>query len=422
VNSEKVLMELRRPLKRLGLCCVLPLVLGGILAADTETVLHNFTGLGDGRQPNSRLVSDSSGALYGTTQGTGQYGNGTIFKLTPPGRGKNYWTETTLYAFSGATDGGGPAGALTFGRSGSLYGTTAYGGEFGYGTVFQLSPRKNGNDSWIETVLYNFTGASDGGQPGGGVIFDKKGSLYGTTQTGGNSSRNGTVFKLTPPKSVNTPWAERVLYAFDGVSNTVNPLSGLIFDNTGALYGTTVGGGQSHCGSVFQLVPPTKGQSAWTETDSYSFTCGADGENPYSTLVFDDAGALYGTTDNGGNFDYGVVFRLAPSDGRNNQRTETVLYSFTGDGDGAYPIAGPLVFDKAGGLYGTTSGAPVNYGSVFKLLKKPDGWTEITLYQFTGGMDGGNPVSGLLLRDSKLWGTTALGGAFGNGTAFKVGR
>jgi hypothetical protein len=98
-----------------------------------------------------------------------------------------------------------------------------------------------------------------------------------------------------------------------------------------------------------------------------------------------------------------------------------LFISFTGDRDGAHPIAGPLVFDKAGALYGTTSGAPVNYGSVFKLLKKPDGWTEITLYHFTGGMDGGNPVASLLLRDSKLWGTTALGGEFGNGTAFKVG-
>jgi uncharacterized repeat protein (TIGR03803 family) len=285
--------------------------------------------------------------------------------------------------------------------------------------VFRLNPPTKSKKNWTETVLYNFTGKSDGGTPEGGVILDDKGALYGTTTIGGDVSSNGTVFKLTHHRRRDT-WIESILYAFTGFSNSVSPLAGLVFES-GALYGTTAKGGQSHCGSVFQLRPPPKGQKFWTESDIYSFNCGRDGGNPYSSVVFDETGTVYGITDNGGQYGYGVVFSLAPPAISANW-TETVLYSFTGGKDGAHPFGGPLVFDHSGALYGTTSGAPVNSGSVFKLLPHGGGrWTEITLHQFSGGDDGADPTAGLTLCKGRLWGTTALGGKFGLGTAFEVG-
>jgi uncharacterized repeat protein (TIGR03803 family) len=232
-----------------------------------ETVLYNFTGGADGRYGSSSLIFDSSGALYGTAGGGGNSGNGTVYKLTPPSSG-TAWNFTLLYAFAaGSGSNGGPDGVfpsyapLIFDRSGALYGTTRAGGPcsdcgYGFGTVYKLTPPAppaTPGTPWTETVLHFFTGFTDGNEPDGGVIFHPHGSLYGTTSNGGAGW--GTIYKLTPPAKRTTPespWTNTVLHTFSSVPDGQNPYSGLIFDRHGTLYGTTARGG-SAVGTVFQV-------------------------------------------------------------------------------------------------------------------------------------------------------------------------
>jgi uncharacterized repeat protein (TIGR03803 family) len=249
------------------------------------------------------------------------------------------------------------------------------------------------------TELYSFTGGVDGNTPDAGLIADNAGNLYGTTAFGGAYS-NGVVFKLTPAGT------ETTLYSFTGGNDGGNPFDSLVFDGAGNLYGTTEFGGAYSNGMVFKLTP------AGTETTLYSFTGGSDGAYPVAGLIFDSAGNLYGTTELGGGSCCGVVFKLTPTG------TETVLHSFTGGNDGGMPIAG-VIADSAGNLYGTTfNGGAYGFGVVFKLT--PTG-TETPLYSFTGGNDGGYLYGGVILDSAgNLYGTTIDGGAYGWGTAYKV--
>ena len=184
-----------------------------------------------------------------------------VYSLSPPATGCKTalcpWTETILYQFTGGSDGSNPGGNLTFDRAGNLYGTTPYGGAFGQGTVFKLTPSNGG---WTESVLHSFTGGSDGEQPNGGVILDEAGNLYGTTWEGGGSGcwgpGCGTVFQLTPSGS---GWKENILYSFQYGTDGGYPIGGLIFDPSGNLYGTTTSGGSGGGGTVFELSPPAKG-------------------------------------------------------------------------------------------------------------------------------------------------------------------
>jgi uncharacterized repeat protein (TIGR03803 family) len=184
---------------------------------------------------------------------------GVVFELSPPSEGGGSWTETVLYGFRGRGDGSTPVGRLIFDSEGNLYGTTSYTWylESGSGVVFELSPPSGGAGSWTQTVLYTFTGASDGGSPEAGLIFDSKGNLYGTTLYGGAGS--GVAFELSPP-SGGGPWTETVLYTFTGASDGGLPFAGLISDSQGNLYGTTEEGGHcakgTGCGVVFELSPP----------------------------------------------------------------------------------------------------------------------------------------------------------------------
>jgi uncharacterized repeat protein (TIGR03803 family) len=273
--------------------------------------------------------------------------------------------------------------------------------------VFKLSP------SGTETVLYSFTGGADGATPYAGLIQDGAGNLYGTTPYAGTSGQ-GVVFKLIRCDSTPSGYEFKVLHSFTGGADGAIPFAGLVGDPAGNLYGTTYFGGATSacyppygCGVVFKLSP------SGTETVLYSFT-GLDGFNP-NGLVRDAAGNLYGTTVVTwlGNQEVGagVVFKLSPN------RTETVLYSFTGGADGGFPQAG-VIRDSAGNFYGTTyfgggsSACPVfdnSCGVVFKL--SPTG-TETVLHSFTGGADGGNPNAGLIQDAAgNLYGTTILGGA-----------
>jgi len=372
--------------------------------AQTYTVLHTFRIRTDGAFPYAGVIRDAEGNLYGTSFGGGAHKYGTVFKLSNPGK------ETLLYSFTGGADGGGPEGGVIRDAEGNFYGTTSYGGDLscpstpvgsGCGVVFKLSTTGK------ETVLYTFKGGTDGAEPQAGVIRDAKGNLYGTASYGGDLSECqgsgcGVVFK------VSATGKQTVLYSFTGGSDGGSPVQGLIRDGNGNLYGTTYAGGnmscQYGCGVVFRLSKTGK------ETVLYSFTGGTDGAKPWSGVIRDAAGNLYGTTGRGGDLagcsgsGCGTVFRLSKTN------EETVLYSFKLGTDGGDPQAG-VIRDAEGNLYGTTSGGgnqSSGAGVVFKVNKQNE---ETVLYSFTGGTDGAYPAAGVI-RDAKgnLYGTTIFGG------------
>jgi uncharacterized repeat protein (TIGR03803 family) len=258
-------------------------------------------------------VFDTKGNLYVLGGGA----DGSIVELTPQPGGT--WNSTTLYTFTGGNDGKLPESGVIVDHAGNLYGTTLLGGgSTQCGVVYELSPQTNG--SWTESILHSFTGtASDGCYPQAEVIVDHKGNLYGTTQDGGLgpcTSGCGVVFELSPPAQEGGAWTETVLHKFNN-TNGANPYAGLAIDSTGALYGTTAAGGNgpcepkgAGCGTVFRLTPPSKPGGAWSEI-FYSFQ-GPDGENPFANVILDESkGVLYGTTRNGGTYDYGTVFQIA---------------------------------------------------------------------------------------------------------------
>lgn len=234
-------------------------------------------------------------------------------------------TENVLYSFTGGSDGGEPEANL-IGRNSNLYSTTFNGGASGFGTVFQLTP---GSPNWTETVLYSFTGGADGGSPAGDVIFDSLGNLYGTTN-GYGAYHGGTVFQLKPGSP---NWTLKVLHTFRGGTDGASPLGGVVFDTKGNLYGTTNEGGGR--GVVFKLAPQTTGD--WTETVLHRFARKVhphDGCFPDDAPILDAAGNLYGTTNGCGAYGYGTVFELTPG---SPSWAEKLLYSFSDGNDGALP-------------------------------------------------------------------------------------
>lgn len=398
--------------------------------AMTETILHSFVSLPQGANPQSNLVADSTGNLYGTTYGGGNYGQGTVFEVTADSGGK--WRERVLYTFSGGSDGGNPAAGLIFDGAGNLYGTTSNGGAvgqngcyyYGCGVVFELSPVGNGD--WAESVLWSFAGGNDGNQPLAGLAIDHSGNLFGTTYYGG-SDYWGDVFKLTP--NGDGTWTESILYTFTDGTDGGGPAASLTFDSSGAIYGTTQYGGNVNCdsyapkrdiygcGTVFRLIKNS--DNSWSETVLHSFLI-TDGGFPVANVIFDSAGSLYGTTASGpGLCGCGTVFRLSPnSDG---SWTHTMLYNFEGGPDGRTPVAG-LIFGNEGRIYGTTmlgGGSPYcgggeACGTVFELSQNKGGaWREKVIFRFAAesANSGADPVAGLLMdRAGNLYGTTAGGG------------
>jgi uncharacterized repeat protein (TIGR03803 family) len=352
--------------------------------AQTYVVLHRFKGT-DGAAPYGLLTLDRKGNLYGMTRDGGAHDKGTVFKLSNT-------REKLLYSFSGTPDGAHPLRGLIRDSAGNLYGATALGGTFGGGAVFKLDVKGN------ESVLYGFAGGKDGEQPQSSLVRDPAGILYGTTLLGGTSN-NGTVFK------VDTTGTQTVLHSFAGGADGEFPYSGLIRDAQGYLYGTTGGDGFSSLGTIFKV--DTTGH----ETVLYSFQGGVDGEQPMGSVIRDSARNLYGTTYLGGSGS-GTVFKL------DKNGNHTVLYSFAGGADGANPLGG-LVRDQAGTLYGTTeNGGTENSGTVFAVDTTG---RETVLHSFSEtGRDGKYPEAGLV-RDSQgnLYGVTYLGGT-GNGIVFKL--
>jgi uncharacterized repeat protein (TIGR03803 family) len=325
------------------------------------------------------------------------------------------YRESVIHSFTANTDGRSPSSGLVTDSSGNLYGATSWGGMIpskcvngtfkGCGTLFKIDP--NGT----LTVLYSFTGSADGAHPIANLFRDKAGNMYGTTETGGDRSCSqgfgcGVVFKI------GRTGKERVLYRFGDAVGGWHPSAGVIQDDAGNLYGTTELGGDlscslgysEGCGVVFKL------DIAGNETALHTFTGGADGAGPFAGVIRDTAGNLYGTTISGGDYGYGVVFKL---DAAGN---ETVLHAFSGGADGAYPSGG-LIQDTAGNLYGTSEfggdlscDSPTGCGVVFKL----DNAQNLTILHSFSGLDGAFPQSKLLLDSAgKLSGVTGGGGHTG---------
>jgi uncharacterized repeat protein (TIGR03803 family) len=409
-------------------------------------VLWSFSGAADGGFSLARLIADRTGALYGTGFQGGSHncpgGCGTIFKLIPPTQDRTAWSEITLHSFSGGSDGDLPQAGL-FARNESpspnksLYGTTT-GFEGGNGTVFRVT-------DGTFTTLWNFTGGVDGANPEAGLIADEEtGTLYGTASCC-NSGGFGAVFKIDTIERTLTP-----IWSFSGGSGGATPSGALLADEKGALYGTTIGGGNlsapvcanlGGCGVVFKLTPPTAGNIAWTLTTLWTFSGGNDGASPFvAGLIADETGALYGTTGAGGAFPAecggvgcGTVFKLSPPAAEQTAWSLTTLWSFSGGADGGFPTAG-LIADQTGALYGTTyNGGAFGAGVVFKLTPPAAAgqtpWAETVLWTFTGGSDGALP-GGELIADERgaLYGTTQFGGdlaapacpGFGCGVVFKL--
>jgi uncharacterized repeat protein (TIGR03803 family) len=391
-----------------------------------ENVLYSFPGAASGANPYAGLILDTAGNLYGTTGGGGNStecslgsGCGAVFMLAPPSSSNTNWTETVLYSFQGGTtDGSGPQSNLVLDAKGALYGTTSSGGAHALGAVFKLTPPATQGGAWTESLLYSFKGGTDGSNPASGLIFDTKGALYGTTPIGG-ANNFGIAFKLTAPTK-GTTWAETLLYTFKGLTDGGKPYAALVL-KANNLYGTVLDGGTSSQGAIFELTAPAKMGGAWAESVIYSFTGGADGGKPYAALILDKAGNLYSTTGLGGAGEFGTVFKLTAPKTGSTTWTESVLYSFGGGPDGSYARTG-LVFDTKGNLYGTTGVGTGNSGVVFELTPPKTGtaWPETVLWTFSGSGDGGNPAAGLVVSGTNLFGTTSLGGEYSKGVVFEV--
>jgi uncharacterized repeat protein (TIGR03803 family) len=270
------------------------------LASSSESVLHSFSGGNDGFGPGSPVVFDSCGNLFGTTPDGGKGAQGVIYELSPHGVG---WKERILHAFTGGDDGGtGSLGSLLRDASGNLYGVTETGGAHSDGTVFMLSPRAKKAKL---TTLYAFEGTPDAASPYGGLIADTSGNLYGTTYYGGANGL-GTVFELV--KRGGNVYRERVLYSFRGGNDGSSSTSTLVFGAPRHLYGTTsAGGGSCDCGTIFEL--ETK---SGKEKVLHVFGASGDGAYPYYGLTKDSSGNFYGTTVAGGRSNQGTVFEFTP--------------------------------------------------------------------------------------------------------------
>ena len=394
-------------------------------SSDTQTVLYTFqgihTGKSDGSSPYGGLLADSAGNLYGTTYYGGTAcallktkGCGTVYEVSPSSSGA--WTETVLYRFSGGADGAFPTSKLLSDASGNMYGTTYDGGSTaqcsaGCGTIFELSPSASG---WTFTTIYTFAGGSDGSNPECGLIFDASGNLYGTTAFGGDMTLGiggGTVFELALSAG---GWTKTILFTFPNsgsLSQGVFPIAGLTFDAAGNLYGTASQGGSFNqnggcsnggCGTVFRLTPSSTG---WRYGLLYTFQ-GPKGIQPNASLVIDQTGNLYGTTNNA-LAGAGVVFELSPT--AQGQWKLTLLHVFNGS-DGIVPQG--LLMDASGNLFGTSSAV------AYKLSpSNSGGW----VFQILSTLADGDSA-GPLLRDAanNLYGVTYGGGSQEAGTVYEL--
>ncbi len=325
-------------------------------------VLHTFTkGAGDGTFPQGALVLDAEGNLYGTTVFGGADGYGTVYELSPTAAGP--WNETILYSFKNGFDGSAPNSGVIFDTAGNLYGVTEGGGSGGLGTVFELSLV---NGLWVESILHAFVwDTADGNYPWG-IAMDASGNLWGVTALGGSLtacpfSGCGTVYELIRAEN----WRENIVYDFQYGNDGYQPVGALVFDSSGNIYGTAWLGGAPDGGIVFQMTPSTGG--TWTEAILHTFGGAPDGFRPFSGLTFDQAGNLYGTTEGGGApCNCGTVFEMSPA--ADGSWTESIVYDFEPTAkDGRFPV-GNVIFGPGSLLYGATNyGGPAGAGTVYQV-------------------------------------------------------
>jgi uncharacterized repeat protein (TIGR03803 family) len=371
-------------LSRLGLIAVLGVLLLTSASGPAFSILYRFGSPGDGVGPNG-LIS-FNGVFYGATVSGGTSYLGTIYELQPPATPGAAWTETVLHSFAGGSaDGCIPFAGPVAGPNGALYGATEQGGPSDGGTVYVLQPPAAPGGPWVEKMIYAFTGGADGRAPSASVVLGPGGQVYGTTQAGGATGW-GTAFELSPPAGGSGAWTEKVLHSFTNGADGGEPFATPTLGPDGALYGTVYGGGAYGVGAVYKLTPPTVAGGDWTEAVLYSFTGGVDGFAPTKEVVLGKGGTLYGTTDGSDSAPRGTVFQLTPPASPGDVWTESVIYDFSGEGDGADPNS-PLLL-AGGNIYGTTvigTGASNKGGSVFELQppSTPGGaWTEVVLHGF----------------------------------------
>ena len=354
-----------------------------------ETIFYTFKGgTTDGKGPTV-LIQASDGNFYGITQNGGASNNGTVFRLTPSR------TETVLHSFAGGTADGAAPSDLVQGADGNLYGTCRLGGAHGHGMAFRLTT------TGVETVLYSFAGGSGDGDAPNGLLQDSDGHFYGTASVGGPTNE-GVVFRLT------SNGTETLLHSFpvnSGIQFQGRASAGLLRASDGNLYGVTVSGGTSNEGVVYRLTPDGD------QSIVYSFSGSPDGTNPIGPLVHDGTGNLYGVTNHGGTSNTGTIFKVTTSG------VETVLHSFTGV-DGAFPLCG-LTVGSDGNFYGAVfEGGSTGHGTIYKIT--PTGAFTL-LYTFKGAPSDGNAPNVLMgASEGNFYGTTLEGGAFNEGTIFKV--
>lgn len=430
----------------------------GAEAASFNT-LYQFSGAADGGAPTGNLVAGPHGILYGVAQAGGTSGNGTVFRLDRPPQGSGSWTVTTLYSFAGGSDASAPNN-LTMDAVGNLYGTSNAGGgssvctngtaAIGCGAVFELSPTPGGG--WTEQVLYAFQGTTDGQQPKG-VSFDSVGNLYGfgfiggagVCQFEGEPFGCGTAFELSPVEGAG--WNFSLLYTFKNNADSDGPYGPPLIDQQGALYGETGGGGPggappacapaTGCGEVFRLMPRHNGE--WTKQALWVFD-GLDGTGGSNALVADQAGNIYGMTNEGGppnplcpqdpsfgsSAGCGVAFEISPPANGTDAWTYHTIWNFTLGPDSGYPFNASIT-QADGRLFATSSGPfPLanSYGAIveFFLPNAHGVWREKTLFTFSNDqLNEAQPESSLFWQGNRLYGTAAGYGTTGSfGTVFRI--
>ena len=441
---------MKRVARMIGILSAMGISIGAV-AAPTLTTLYTFTGGSDGGQPGAGLLPGEHGTLFGTTEGGGAGGLGTVFQLFPPKDGSSAYTLKTLYSFGGGADGAYPTNMIAD-QSGNLFGVTSAGGQAGCaasggcGMVFELKHPAHGQTQWTETVLHTFNGSVDGYYPTG-LRFDEKGNLFGFTWGGSGTCANGcgTVYELTPPSDGQAAWGFSTLYTFTSDQDGDGPFGTPLIDRSGSLYGIAYSGGPtapgsclpfSGCGEVFKL---SNQNGAWSKSTLWSFD-GTDGTGAWNSLIADDRGNLFGMTNEGGTgtancpaipsanpAGCGTVFELSPPANGASSWSQNVLWNFSGDVDGAYPANGKLTW-QPDGLVAVTSGGGSDpagaYGSVVKFIapRRGDGnWSEQTLFTFSNDANGAVPVGDLLSRDGVLYGTTyGFSGVAAGGTIYRI--
>ena len=380
-------------------------------SASTTKVIFTFAGGADGEYADTDLVVDSAGAIYGTTVRGGLHGGGTVFQLAPSATG---WHHTVLYNFTGGADGGEPYKGVTLDSQGNLYGTTVTGGggvcEGGCGLAFKLT---RSGSNWFHSVIHTFSGRNDGSGPGSGLTIDRLGNLYGMTPTGG-AFGVGVIYRLRPHPD--GTWGLRVLHPFTGGADGGGGSAGRLLLHGGYLFGVATTGGAHGKGVAFRLSHTPDGK--WHYLTLYPFKGQPDAGFPYGGLTFDKSGNLYGTTYYDGANNLGCVYELSPNS--NGTWIEKVLYSFKGGQDGSRSIAN-VVFDAAGNLYGTTSEGGAGFGTIFKLAPGANGtWTETVAYRFQGSPDGAFAYNPMVVDSAgNIYGATVHGGPSDDGTIYK---